>query len=68
MEFLNKKKPAPRMYCDICEEFDAHDTEDCPKQSSEMDLPAAASSSETKERKIPPPRKYCEKCESEFGW
>ncbi|KAK7075320.1 hypothetical protein SK128_012421 [Halocaridina rubra] len=25
---------APRMYCDICDCFDAHDTEDCPKQAS----------------------------------
>ena len=26
-------KPAPRLYCDICDIFDSHETEDCPKQS-----------------------------------
>lgn len=26
-------KPAPRLYCDICDVFDLHETEDCPKQS-----------------------------------
>ena len=25
---------APRLYCDICEEFDVHDTDDCPVQCS----------------------------------
>ena len=24
---------APRLFCDICDVFDAHDTEDCPTQS-----------------------------------
>ena len=33
----NGVKPgaAPRLFCDICDMFDLHDTEDCPKQSSE---------------------------------
>merc|ERR1712071_254972 len=31
---------APRLFCDICDMFDLHDTDDCPKQaSSEMDSP-----------------------------
>lgn len=29
------KTVAPRLFCDICDMFDLHDTEDCPKQSSE---------------------------------
>lgn len=62
LEFLVKKKPAPRLYCDICEEFDAHDTEDCPLQCSDVDLPAP---DKKKERKLPPPRKYCDICEGE---
>jgi CLIP1 zinc knuckle len=61
LEFLVKKKPAPRLYCDICEEFDAHDTEDCPAQCSEMNYSAPAE--KKKERKLPPPRKYCDICE-----
>ena len=24
----------PRLFCDICDEFDLHDTEDCPTQAS----------------------------------
>lgn len=63
-EFLNKKKqPAPRMYCDICEFFDAHETEDCPLQCSDVDSVGPAPRDPTKERKLPPPRKYCESCE-----
>ncbi|XP_037047111.1 restin homolog isoform X5 [Bradysia coprophila] len=68
-----KRKPAPRVFCDICDEFDAHETEDCPLQSSDspppINLPEMTSTvnliskDATKERKVPPPRKYCETCE-----
>lgn len=35
-----KTAPAPRLFCDICDMFDLHDTDDCPKQaSSEFDSP-----------------------------
>ena len=27
-----KHKPAPRLFCDICDMFDQHDTDDCPQQ------------------------------------
>ena len=30
-----RKAPAPRLFCDICDEFDNHDTEDCPMQAME---------------------------------
>lgn len=60
MDFFTKKKPAPRLYCDICEEFDIHDTEDCPLQSSEADMPAPIR--DKKDRKLPPQRKYCDHC------
>jgi CAP-Gly domain-containing linker protein 1 len=59
MNFLTKKKPAPRLYCDICEEFDAHDTEDCPTQCSDIDLPPR----QGKKKERPGPRKYCDHCE-----
>lgn len=60
-----KKKPPPRMYCDICELFDAHDTEDCPIQASDPDIFVPH---DKKERKLPPPRKYCESCESKLNF
>lgn len=74
-----KRKPAPRVFCDICDEFDAHETEDCPLQSSDspppITLPEMTSTANliskdaTKERKIPPPRKYCDTCEGKrFDW
>lgn len=64
---FGKRKPAPRVFCDICDEFDQHETEDCPKQCSDsppesLKHPSSAADP-TKERKVPPPRKYCEGCE-----
>lgn len=50
------------MFCDICDEFDLHETEDCPKQSSDSPVPFEQAG-EKKDRKIPEPRKYCENCE-----
>ena len=29
---IASSKPAPRLYCDICDMFDLHETEDCPVQ------------------------------------
>jgi|LakMenEpi03Aug12_release.lakeMendotaPanAssembly.Ray.scaffolds.fasta_scaffold534665_1 hypothetical protein len=29
---VSSRQTAPRLFCDICDEFDLHDTEDCPKQ------------------------------------
>ncbi|CAH2086257.1 unnamed protein product [Euphydryas editha] len=48
---------APRLFCDICDVFDAHDTEDCPRQSVEPEKPPA-----TKKQPLPP-RPYCDICE-----
>uniref|UniRef100_A0A914CX66 CAP-Gly domain-containing protein n=1 Tax=Acrobeloides nanus TaxID=290746 RepID=A0A914CX66_9BILA len=71
-----------RSYCDICEEFDLHETEDCPKQSSDYNemnehtttmpgLNGGSSvvitpSKSTGKKVKPPPRAYCDHCE-EFG-
>ncbi|CAG4911651.1 unnamed protein product [Colias eurytheme] len=49
---------APRLFCDICDVFDAHDTEDCPKQA----LPEPREPHEGK-KQPPPPRPYCDICE-----
>ncbi|XP_032592382.1 restin homolog isoform X1 [Drosophila grimshawi] len=66
-DLLSKRKPAPRLFCDICDEFDKHETEDCPLQAGEdrdySPPPTAAESKNQKERKLPAPRKYCESCE-----
>lgn len=69
-DVLTKRKPAPRLFCDICDEFDKHDTEDCPIQAGEDrdDSPppsAEANNNEKMDRKLPAPRKYCESCEGE---
>lgn len=32
-----EKKPTPRLFCDICDCFDLHDTEDCPTQAQSPD-------------------------------
>lgn len=58
---MSPRQVAPRAYCDICEEFDLHETENCPLQASE-DAPACGNS--TDKGKKPPPRSYCELCES----
>ncbi|XP_022819604.1 CAP-Gly domain-containing linker protein 1 isoform X3 [Spodoptera litura] len=50
---------APRLFCDICDVFDAHDTEDCPRQAGEPDAPPPP----TNRRAAPPPRPYCDICE-----
>jgi hypothetical protein len=45
-----------RLYCDICEQFDLHDTEDCPTQaSSNTDSHHGVQRGEV--------RPYCESCE-----
>lgn len=49
------------MYCDICEEFDKHETEDCPQQTSD-DVPADVKKV-AGERKQVPARAYCDICE-----
>ncbi|XP_012224078.1 CAP-Gly domain-containing linker protein 1 isoform X3 [Linepithema humile] len=61
---LDKRAAAPRMFCDICDQFDLHETEDCPRQAQDF--------SESVERAAKPPKKppverpYCENCEM-FG-
>ncbi|XP_045608788.1 CAP-Gly domain-containing linker protein 1 isoform X4 [Procambarus clarkii] len=49
---------APRMYCDICDCFDAHDTEDCPKQASSDSPPPSLHHGQRGTI-----RPYCDTCE-----
>lgn len=55
-----ERQIAPRIYCDICEEFDAHETEDCPQQTTDL---AIATSNKTNAAQSNQ-RAYCEICES----
>jgi CAP-Gly domain-containing linker protein 1 len=50
-----------RLYCDICEKFDVHDTEDCPTQSSETPPQAH------REKQPAADRPYCDSCESKIS-
>uniref|UniRef100_W5MDR9 CAP-Gly domain containing linker protein 1 n=1 Tax=Lepisosteus oculatus TaxID=7918 RepID=W5MDR9_LEPOC len=63
-ESQSKKKPAPRLFCDICDCFDLHDTEDCPTQAQLPDSPphTAYHGSRTDERP------YCGLCEVFGHW
>ncbi|XP_054742407.1 restin homolog isoform X4 [Anastrepha obliqua] len=65
-ELIAKRKPAPRVFCDICDEFDKHETEDCPLQASDVrdySPPPLNNPAKKADRKLPEPRKYCETCE-----
>eukprot|EP00090_Calanus_glacialis_P045752 TRINITY_DN8694_c0_g1_i1.p1 TRINITY_DN8694_c0_g1~~TRINITY_DN8694_c0_g1_i1.p1 ORF type:complete len:1787 (-),score=592.36 TRINITY_DN8694_c0_g1_i1:377-5737(-) len=50
----------PRLFCDICDEFDLHDTEDCPTQAT----PVVDQTAHTKKGgKRGVERPYCDTCE-----
>lgn len=50
------------MFCDICDQFDLHETEDCPQQEQD----AAPANLNKPDKKKPAPRPYCESCESKY--
>ncbi|KAG7280137.1 hypothetical protein CRUP_003764 [Coryphaenoides rupestris] len=57
-----EKKAPPRMFCDICDCFDLHDTEDCPTQAQSPDaVPHTAYHGNPAVE-----RPYCDICEA-FG-
>uniref|UniRef100_A0A673ND13 CAP-Gly domain-containing linker protein 1-like n=1 Tax=Sinocyclocheilus rhinocerous TaxID=307959 RepID=A0A673ND13_9TELE len=59
-----KKKPPPRLFCDICDCFDLHDTEDCPTQDQMLDsLPHTTYHGSTSDE-----RPYCDICEVFGHW
>uniref|UniRef100_A0A915Q4V6 CAP-Gly domain-containing protein n=1 Tax=Setaria digitata TaxID=48799 RepID=A0A915Q4V6_9BILA len=63
LEHKTTREVPPRLYCDICEIFDLHDTTDCPTQA----MDTMGEKNDEKSRKVkPPPRPYCDQCE-EFG-
>lgn len=51
----------PRMFCDICDQFDLHETEDCPRQAQDfLDMEKVVKGP----KKVPVERPYCKNCES----
>ena len=57
-EYLDRKVLAPRLFCDICDVFDLHDTEDCPQQAMSDSPPASQYHGERHAT-----RPYCDICE-----
>ena len=53
-----------RPFCDICDEFDLHDTEDCPMQDSRPLSPPATRNNGN----ITDPRPYCDICDCFDHW
>jgi len=51
------------MFCDICDMFDLHETEDCPRQA--MDSPPPPQHNRRVGKKQTEERPYCEICEGE---
>ncbi|XP_073981613.1 cytoplasmic linker protein 190 isoform X2 [Rhodnius prolixus] len=58
----NKRKipKTPRLFCDICDIFDAHETEDCPQQGNDDEQMPPPKSHEHRKQIIRP---YCDICE-----
>uniref|UniRef100_A0A3Q3KCK4 CLIP1 zinc knuckle domain-containing protein n=1 Tax=Monopterus albus TaxID=43700 RepID=A0A3Q3KCK4_MONAL len=57
-----EKKATPRLFCDICDCFDLHDTEDCPTQAQSPDsIPHTTYHGNPADE-----RPYCDICEA-FG-
>lgn len=59
---INRVIP-PRKYCDICEVFDLHETEDCPVQMTDTDVAVRDVSGN---RVLPEQRPYCDICEGSY--
>ncbi|XP_034396515.1 CAP-Gly domain-containing linker protein 1 isoform X1 [Cyclopterus lumpus] len=59
-----KKKLPPRLFCDICDCFDLHDTEDCPTQMQMPDSPPHTTYHGSKGEDRP----YCGICEVFGHW
>ncbi|XP_054904718.1 CAP-Gly domain-containing linker protein 1 isoform X2 [Poeciliopsis prolifica] len=59
-----KKKLPPRKFCDICDCFDLHETEDCPLQEQTPDSPPHTTYHGSKGEERP----YCDTCEVFGHW
>ncbi|XP_073685200.1 CAP-Gly domain-containing linker protein 1 isoform X2 [Garra rufa] len=64
VEVKKKKKAPPRVFCDICDCFDMHDTEDCPTQTQSPDSPPHTTYHGSRSGERP----YCDICEAFGHW
>nr|CAD7453456.1 unnamed protein product [Timema tahoe] len=62
LDGIKPRMVAPRLFCDICDVFDIHDTEDCPRQASSDSPPLRQNGKSAKTKAEPRP--YCEICEA----
>lgn len=53
-----------RSFCDICDVFDSHETEDCPLQSNDQN--GDISTGSKNHGQLGKERPYCEVCEGEL--
>uniref|UniRef100_A0A8C0H494 CAP-Gly domain containing linker protein 1 n=1 Tax=Chelonoidis abingdonii TaxID=106734 RepID=A0A8C0H494_CHEAB len=60
----NQSKKKPRLFCDICDCFDLHETEDCPTQAQASDDPPHSTYHGSRKEERP----YCEICEVFGHW
>ncbi|XP_071094158.1 CAP-Gly domain-containing linker protein 1-like isoform X2 [Haliotis cracherodii] len=56
----SRPRSAPRLFCDICDMFDLHDTDDCPKQAMSESPPPTQYHGDRKST-----RPYCDICEDD---
>ncbi|XP_074061623.1 CAP-Gly domain-containing linker protein 1 isoform X3 [Macrotis lagotis] len=57
-------KKKPRLFCDICDRFDQHDTEDCPTQTQVSEDPPHSTHHGSRSEERP----YCDICEMFGHW
>ena len=62
---IDTNRVAPRLFCDICDQFDLHDTEDCPTQAMEIEPQLALEHTKSGAQRGAV-REYCTNCEM-FG-
>ncbi|XP_013923294.1 CAP-Gly domain-containing linker protein 1-like [Pantherophis guttatus] len=60
----NQVKRKPRLFCDICDCFDLHDTEDCPTQAQAPEEPPHSTYHGSRKEERP----YCTICEMFGHW
>ncbi|XP_056002000.1 CAP-Gly domain-containing linker protein 2-like isoform X44 [Ostrea edulis] len=61
-----KTRAPPRLFCDICDLFDQHDTDDCPLQAMDYDEDTPSPTQYHGDRKASRP--YCDICEVFGHW
>ncbi|CAL1539261.1 unnamed protein product [Lymnaea stagnalis] len=62
-ETPTRSRAPPRLFCDICDVFDLHDTDDCPKQAMSDSPEPSRHHGDPKS-----PRPYCDICEAFGHW